>query len=229
MGVTLAKIEAVNSRLPWHPWEWHRVQPAQVRFEPRAWKVVPKQGVMVQGETQVRRTTGNPDTLKRVFLQYGGFATEFWDPALVLAVIANESRGELMCERFEGHINDWSFGPGQFLTNTAWGVCKDIKIVPPDVPIPKGGNVETWRKWLCDRKNCLPLIRAFLNNLNKRFALQHDPLLIYTAYNAGSPRPSTKSDWGLVTNRPDTLDRLAAWYGDAWYVINNMSEPKGVA
>jgi hypothetical protein len=228
MAITLAKFEATDGKSAWSALEFHRVQTQQLKFEGLSWKVVPRQGILIQGEDTVRRTKGIPDTLKKIYLQYGQNAAPFWDPGLVLAVIANESRGELMCERFEEHLRDWSFGPGQFLTSTAHDLLKGVKLFPPDVPIPKGGDPERWRRFLCDPKNTLPLIRAFLTNLNKRFNLQQDPVLLYAAYNAGSPRPSGKSEWGLVTNRPDTLDRISSWYGDAWYVLNNF-EPKGVA
>lgn len=226
MGLTLAKIETVEGKAAWSTFEFHRVQPAQVKFEPVAWKVVPKEGVMVQGEQRVRRTAGNPDTLKRVYLQYGALAKDFWDPGLILAIIANESRGELVCERYESRLGDYSFGPAQFLTGTAYSLTKD----PPDYPVTKGGSAEKWRKFLCDGKNSVTLIRSFLNTLNKRFILQQDPLLLYASYNAGSPRPSVSSEWGLVTNRSDTLDKISAWYGDAWYVIRNFEAPApGVA
>jgi hypothetical protein len=222
MGVTLAKIENMEGKGDWSAVQLHRVLPAQLQLEGRGWKVIPQEGILVNGEAHVRRTVGNPDTLKRCHTLFGAFAGEFWDPGLVLAVIANESRGVLVCERYEKHLGDYSFGPGQFLTSTAFDVLRSSKVQAPAVPVPKGGSVEEWRKFLCEPKNTLPLIRAYLNQLNRRFNLKGDPILLYAAYNAGSPRPSNKNDWGLVTNAPDTLDKLSAWYGDAWFVINRM-------
>jgi hypothetical protein len=223
MGVTLAKIETVEGTGEWTLDKFHRVVPSQLRFEPRAWKVLPREGVLIAGEKTVRRSPGNPDTLKRVHTLFGKVAGEFWDPGLFLAVIANESRGVLNCERYEERLGDYSFGPGQFLTSTAYGLLNAARVAPPDVPVPKGGNPGKWRTFLCEPRNSMPLIRSYLTNINRRFGLKYDPVLIYAAYNAGSPRPSLKNDWGLVTNRPETLDHISAWYGDAWFVLNRQA------
>lgn len=224
MGITLARIQNLEGAdAHWSPYDYHRIQPSQIRFEGKAWRVERQLGVRVMGEPSVRRSPGEPTTLRKVHLLFWQYAKDFWDPALFLAVIANESRGVLVCERWEERLGDYSFGPGQFLTATAYGLIKQSKMTPPDVPVPQGGSAAKWRAYLCEAKNSMPLIRAFLSDINKRFALKQDPVLTYASYNAGSPRPSTSSDWGLITNKPETLDHISAWYGDAWFVINKMN------
>lgn len=214
------KIQNLEGPDPqWTRETFHRVHPRILGRQARAWRVLPGEGVQVQGEPFVRRSPGNPETLRKVHLVFGMNAQSFWDPALFLAVIANESRGKLVCERYESRLKDYSFGPGQFLSATAYMLLRRAKLNPPDKPIPDGGSIDVWRSFLCEPKNTVPLIKGYLSDLDRRFSLKRDPVLCYAAYNAGSPKPSSESEWGLVHHGP-ALDNISAWYGDACFVLN---------
>jgi len=224
---TIARIQAADGREVWSRSAWHRVHPSQVPGA-RVWRVGPE-GVLVRGESTARRTPGEPITLRGVVERYRDFVPDGFDAALVLAVVANESRGKTTAERFESRINDYSFGVMQTLTGTAHGLMVGAGMTPPDKPIPQGGSVAKWRRALTDPAVSIAVGTRYLMRLDQRFGLKMDPVLIYASYNAGSPRPTKNGVWGLMANRlddpdtvrveDDTLDHIAAWYGDACAVL----------
>jgi hypothetical protein len=231
--VVLAKIQ--NSDGPDKVWireQFHRVHPDQV-MKAQAWRIKPGEGVQVFGEDKVRRTPGKPSSMMKLDAAYGAVIDDIRtdvDKALLMACIMNESRGNEKASRYEPRIKDYSFGLCQTLTGTAHGLMKAANIQPPDKPISQGGNIEKWRAALCDPRTSIILGAQYLTGLNRRFVLKNDPILIYASYNAGSPRPTHKGTWGLITNvmdnpltqmrEADTLDHIAAWYGDACYVLS---------
>lgn len=218
MATQLARIESIEDGRVWAPERYHRVSPEQLNYETRGWRVVRDKGIQVFGEKTVRRSPGEPTTLRKIRTTFSPHLREFGPlQEVALAVLANESRGQIVCERWEERIRDFSFGPAQFLTATAYGVLKEAGQRPPAVPVPKGGDAETWRRYLNNAENSVALLRIFLSRLDARFMLKQDPILLYAAYNAGSPRPSVSvNDWGLVVNSGDTLNKFAAWIGDAY-------------
>jgi hypothetical protein len=217
----LARIRNLEEPgMDWGPYKYHCVDS---NSPVKVWALIPGIGIQIRGEQSVRRTPGKPLTLSRIIGEYDSACEGFFDPALLFAVIANESRGQEVCSRYEVRINDWSFGLGQLLTNTAYGLIKGAGLKPPDLSVPQGGDVVKWKNWLCQAKNNLPLIKMYLANLNRKFSLKGDPILIYASYNAGSPRPSSTSPWGLVHHGP-ALDHIAAFYGDACSLLGNTRD-----
>lgn len=170
--------------------------------------------------------------------EWTGESMDSWDAdryddlrVMVAAVLANENGGKLKGDRFEKHINDWSFGPAQFLTATAHFIARKYKLEPtPAFTMRKIGtdaNKKAWKKYLEDPDNACALEVCYLCDLSKRFALKGDPVLTYASYNAGSPRPTRKrTPWGLVAwdkdglgPIPGALDHFVKWYGDACAVF----------
>lgn len=225
--VQLAKIQnADGPDKDWRPEVFHFVANSKHK---RAWRLKFGEGIQVFGEDGVRRTKGAPTTLRKVVRNYmqvvSTALTSFPDEYMLLAIIANESRGNANAERYEKRINDWSFGLCQLLTGTAYGLLKECNLKAPAAPIPKGGSVDAWRKFLCDPNTNIVLAASYLSRLNHKFKCKGDPILLYACYNAGSPRPATKNQWGLIGNdntEPDTFDHIAGWYGDACYVVKEL-------
>lgn len=150
--------------------------------------------------------------------------------ALVLATFMTECGGRTQGDRYESHIRDWSFGGAQFLTSTAKAVGK---LMGMDVPAksmkedPSDANKAAWKKFLEDPENATYLMVQYHFSNNQRFALKGDPILLYSTYNAGSPRPSKQTKFGLVYYDPDLVgpkpgatDHFASWYGDACAVLD---------
>ena len=152
---------------------------------------------------------------------------------LVVAVLANENGGKLRGDRYEPHINDWSFGPAQFLTSTAQQTAKTYQIntsgLPPQTMRQNDSalNKRLWKAYLEDPSTAAQLEVCYLCHLSKQFDLKGDPVLTYASYNAGSPRPSRRrTPWVLVAYDkdglgplPGALDHFAKWYGDACAVM----------
>lgn len=211
----------------WCPTRYHRVSGAQGHV----WKTT-AQGVLVKGEGSTRRTRGEPTTLRGIQDRFGALMDQiFFDTGvpiqLLAATMANESGGHDGGERFEKHLNDWSIGVMQTLTNTAWGVARsathfNLKHVAQMTPIPKGGNLQDWRLTLHNSTTSLLLGAEMLRQINERFSCYWDPVLLYAAYNAGSPRKNDDRPWGLHYHRVelkdrvfDAMDTFTAWFGDA--------------
>lgn len=219
----------ITDKDTWDPRRFHAVKGGGGH----TWKVTDK-GILVKDDDTPRRTKGEPSTLRRI---YDRFLEEIVSVSsftgvpqqLIAAAIANESGGRDGGERYEKHLNDWSIGVMQTLTNTAWGIAQqrpDLAVSVPllDVrPFPKGGDLDVWRALLHEAKTSITLGASYLDILNERFECQWDPILIYAGYNSGSPRPSQSKPWGLHYHRTklkdgnifDAMDTFAAWYGDA--------------
>lgn len=143
------------------------------------------------------------------------------DPRIVIATVCIESAGNAEAERFEAHLNDWSFGLTQTLTNTAHGLGRlygfprgDGEWMMPEKPVPRGGSVEGWKRILFKPLISLALCTGYHARNDKHFQCDGDPIVIYCCYNAGSPRFTTKNRWGLV-NYGSAVDAFAGFYGHA--------------
>jgi len=179
------------------------------------------EGIFVNGEDGVRRTRGEPKTMrhivevlhKEIFAASGvsGIGEQ-----LLAAVIATESGGKFDAERFEKHLNDYSIGLMQTLTATAKQVMRldgDLPRLSAE-PVPSGGSLDTWRGFLREPANSIALGAGYLRHQNRTLELRSDPILLYCSYNAGSVRPSSKNAWGIVSYG-SALDHFSRWYGDA--------------
>lgn len=215
----------------WNPTRYHRVKSADGHI----WKIT-EDGVQVKGELSVRRSRGEPLTLRRVKTRFEPLMEQiFLDTGvpiqLLSATMANESGGHDGGERYEKHLNDWSIGVMQTLTNTARGIAissphlgrRDIAQMKA---VPQGGNLQEWRAVLHDHRTSILLGAELLKQINDRFQCYWDPILVYAAYNSGSPRKNEGRPWGLHYHRValpdrtfDAMDTFAAWFGDACAVF----------
>jgi hypothetical protein len=177
---------------------------------------------------RIATTRVAPEALLRSFRD-----PQFELPALISAILATENGGRLVGDRYEPHISDWSFGPAQFLTSTALNVARSISIKGcPSANMKTDSspaNKLRWRHFLENPLTATLLCVAFLHQLNESFDCRGDPILLYASYNAGSPRPSRHTRFGLVYYDPDlsgpkpgSVDRFAAWYGDACKVLHDL-------
>lgn len=208
---------------PWIPEEWRGVEGSV-----RRWRTT-RAGVSVKGEPGPRRTKGKPLTVGKVWLRYQKEIEEAHELtgvplANILAMLTTEG-GTLTAdklERFEAHLNDWSFGIAQTLTATAFELSKTLDMPTPRKPVPRGGDVQEWREFLAVPRNSVLIGAAYMAYNNERWHLLDDPILSYAAYNAGSPRVNLDHPWGVHAFRKgsyDALDVFAAWYGDACEVL----------
>ena len=185
-------------------------------------------GILVEGEGQERRTKGQPLTLSRIMTRYIGLirdaAGEFAvSEQLIAAALANESGGHEGAEKNEKDRHDRSIGIMQLLTATAKELSRRIDEPFLEPSLPDGGDVERWREYLSDNDTSIRLGAYYLSWLNKEYSCKGDPVLIYAAYNAGSPRADATRPWGLHYNRVkrkdgsifDAMDTFVNWYGDA--------------
>ncbi len=193
-----------------------------------AWKLT-SEGVLVENEDTERRTKGAPTTLTRIVEDFGDAiveASELTDvpEQLIAAVIATESWGKPDAERFEAHLNDWSFGLMQTLTNTAQALALQapaklgVEGLKAYRPVPKGGSADEWRELLSNPETSIRLGALYLARSNDRWRLEWDPIFVYATFNAGSPQPpgAIGNKWGIHgAANGDVFDHFAAWYGDA--------------
>jgi soluble lytic murein transglycosylase-like protein len=214
----MAIVKVVDRDDRWTLNRWHSVS-----GQARKWCVT-ESGIQVARETTgARRTQGEPKTASRIVETWGKVikhmgATFDVDVRVLTAVVCIESGGKTDAERYEAHLNDYSIGLCQTLTATAHQLAKMIGLPNgPAKPVPKGGDLDEWRSFLSMGWNSIMLAGAYLENANKRWGLQNDPVLLYASYNAGSPRATTKNPWGLV-NYGHALDAFTRFYGDACFV-----------
>lgn len=206
---------------PWNPAEWRGV-----RGHSRRWRTTAK-GIAVQGEPGPRRTKGEPITMGKRWAEYGAEVREAHEEtgipiATILATIQTESGGKADAERFEAHLNDWSFGLAQTLTETAWAIARQLDVDAPRKPIPRGGVASEWRAFLSVPRNSILIGAAYLAYNDERFRLLGDPILAAASYNAGSPRVKLENPWGIVCTTAPTYDHcdvFSRWWGDALAVI----------
>jgi len=250
MALQFAKIQhSAGPDKDWRPDVFHRVHPRQVGKQ-KLWWFQAIEGISVLSEDAVRRTRGAPRTIRRLrkqhgdaiigaqhrmfqdgpLHQYNGTTPQEASPnryeeieVLLAAIMATESGGRCHVGRYEPHLRDWSFGPMQFLTATAWQFNRSLGLFDKALkPVPKGGDFVAWKHVLADPEVSLCLACALLRYANKRWKLQGDPMQLYASYNAGSPVASRRTPWGLRGYDRDglgpakgALDHFAAWYGDA--------------
>ena len=206
---------------PWADTEWRGVT-----GKARRWRVL-TDGIHVEGETGPRRTKGDPITVGRVWSLYRGHILEAHELTGVplptmLAMLATESGTNPRAERYEKHLDDWSFGAAQTLTSTAHAMARSLPIVAPARPYPRDHSTEqAWREFLFDPRHSILLGAAVIAYQSDHWGYLDDPVLAYAAYNSGHARPSDRP-WGLHYFRGgqyDALDVFAAWYGDACAVL----------
>jgi len=224
--------------LAWHgiapnPWaleEWHS---AELTHGEHAWRVA-RSGIYVRDEGGLpRRTRGEPVTVTKILRAYGDAIEEAADltgvpTRTILAMLATESGTNPKAERFEKHLNDWSFGAAQTLTATAHAMARRLHITSPPKAYPSDVSTElAWRSFLFEPRNSILIGVSYIAYNDERWGLLDDPVLAYAAYNAGSPRPSATNPWGVAYYRKktsqgtyDALDTFAAWYGDACAVLS---------
>lgn len=206
----------------WKPNQFHGLDGAA-----RRWKLT-NAGILIRGEKKERRTRGRPATLTRIkknfafAIRASSFRYDIPE-RVIAAVIATESGGRLPADRYERKIKDWSFGLMQTLTRTARGIGseypEDFKEIDlPRRSVPGGGDKARWKELLDVPMVSIKLGTAYLRESDFRLDLQRDPVLLYVAYNAGSPRRSSRNPWGLVYHGR-ALDHFVAWYGDACAVF----------
>lgn len=214
---------------------WHAVASQQVGLLRYWWCI--DNGVRLLGEQSVLRTAGKPATLTYIRQTYGNlianttvtvlFADGHEDRQRVLAaLIATESGRNPKASRWEPQLKDYSFGLTQMLTRTAKAFEQLAGVALPEKPVPAGGDVDQWRAALGDPATAIKLACAYLDYVNMQFNCQGEPMLLYSSYNSGSPRPSKNTPWGLTAYdhdglgpEPGALDNFARWYGDACAVF----------
>ena len=211
----------------WCPRRFHSVEGAEI-----IWRQT-DEGIEVKDEG-VRRTKGEPTTLRRIVKDYGHLidaACEYTDVPrqLVAGMIAAESRGIPTAEREEPPIKDWSIGLTQTLTATAFTLAAqapeelNVKEVTKLKPLPQGGDLAEWRGLLRQPFYGIRLGALYFSIVNRQSELKFDPVLCYAAYNAGSVRENLKNPFGLHYYRKklpdgrwaDAMENFCRWFGDA--------------
>lgn len=217
----------------WSPRRFHSTMTGEL-----VWRQT-DEGIEVQGDG-VRRTAGEPITLRRIVASYG---PELVDTSkmsgvpqqMLAAIVAAESKGYPDAEREEPGLNDISIGLTQTLTATARDVAKrapsafGLQLLAMTKPVPEGGDVDTWRALLSQPHYAIRLAAVYVALADDAQDLQLDPVLCYAAYNAGSARVSHTTPWGIHYYRKalsdgsyaDAMENFVAWYGDACYVYGS--------
>jgi murein DD-endopeptidase MepM/ murein hydrolase activator NlpD len=224
---------------------WHR------RFNGQEWRYdqrgVYLRGASDDG--QLLRTVGEPITAREIFRLYSrdilAAATKHSvNPALIMMTIATETafaRDQQFTGpktfRWEAQVDNtdvspsfagsYSAGPMQCLATTtrellvkfgtSFGMTQQPFTVAPALnpqPLPAPA--------------AHPLYEAGTNidigsaEIRMRFdGTGDDPILVASAFNAGSLREDAASPWGLHAHG-DHLDRAARWYGDACEVLSQQ-------
>jgi hypothetical protein len=181
------------------------------------WQVHTK-GVSIEG-TGVERTGGEPQTVRRVWDQFGG-AIETWSgrfgvPAeLIVATICTESRGDPHSVREEpGYRSDAAtpdrVSPGlmQTLITTARNALQDNSVD---------------REWLLEPGNSIQAGTAYIASQMTRTNL--DPPKVACAYNAGGIYPNDGPDnrWKMrqyPIGSGAHADRFVRWFNDCAYAM----------
>ena len=155
------------------------------------------------------------------------------DMRTIIACICTESGGKYNAERYEPHLNDRSMGLMQTLTLTARHVG-GLLGYPTETPagdelaesylMPKnslphsgysstlhGGSVGPWRRFLYEPRNSILIGAATLGELDKRYDLDGDPVLLAASYNAGGPYVDAANPWGLRMHGPH-VDAFAGFW-----------------
>ena len=206
---------------PWTQTEWRGV-----RGHARRWRTT-RAGISVKGEPGPRRTKGQPITMGKRWNEFGAEIREAHEAtgvpiATIMATLQTESGGDPKAARYEKHLSDYSFGLMQTLTETAFAISRQLDVTAPRLPIPRGGIVSEWREFLFSPRNSILIGAAYLAYLDDHFQLLGDPVLLFSSFNAGSPRVDLESSWGTKYTRGESYDHVsvaAAWLGDSLAVI----------
>jgi len=227
----MSKVKIISD--DWRATDWHGIEGRR-----RRWRVTDK-GIELKGIGH-RGSASQPELAAEVARAYridliSILDTYQLDPhaleglVMVSALVGtacNESAGDPKAKRYEDHLSDYSFGLTQILTGTAHSLARGMgwpeqtaedakKWQLPDRPIPKGGKIGEWRRFLELPYNALLLAAEFHKINDKRFGLKGDPVLWYACYNAGSLRASDSNAWGIVHSVP-ALDSFCNFANDAW-------------
>jgi soluble lytic murein transglycosylase-like protein len=159
-----------------------------------------KDGVLIEGEPEPVGTIGAPNTVRRIWRDFGPqiqrVSAEVGVPAeLIVATIATESRGNPEATRTEPDGRK-SVGLMQTLLGTAAEVMgrpvSEAELRDPATSIEAGARY----------------IRQ------QRARTEFEPPLVAAAYNAGSIRESPGNRWRLHST-PEHVDRFVKFYNDA--------------
>lgn len=226
----LAQIEPND----WTLIDWHGVLGGKNK-----WKIA-SDGIYVQGESSPRIFTNNTlkTTAQTVYQTYNDIAVEIGnliglDRKIILATICTESSGNAQATRYEPSLKDWSFGLTQTLSATALSIghslsdsakqyLDQLQYKLPAKSILVGGTTDEWKNFLFQPKASILLGSVYHIINNNKFGLKLDPVLIYASFNAGSPRPSGQSEWGIV-NYGSAVEAYCRFYNMICLLVNKES------
>lgn len=207
----------------------HGPQPSSEGPHAWPWWIVSDKGVRLVTRSSVHRTPGKPLTTDRIWRQIKPWFDKAaaQDRALYTAIVATESRGDVNAARHEPKLSDWSLGPAQVLTRTAFELIRHTPLAPiaPPAPVPSGGSLDAWKKFLCDWRVSSAVMHLYVERAKEKLAMRasakgvYDPVALYAAYNAGGLYASNTNPWRLRAFG-SALDHFAAWYGDACEVTS---------
>lgn len=141
------------------------------------------------------------------------------DMRTIVACICTESGGKYNAERFEPHLNDRSMGLMQTLTQTARHIGMQLGYPGtvasgdesaesyrlPTASLTQSSDVgacNDWRRFLYEPRNSILIGAATLAELDKRYGLNGDPVLLAASYNSGGPYVDDANSWGLRQHGP---------------------------
>jgi soluble lytic murein transglycosylase-like protein len=159
-----------------------------------------RDGVLVEGETEPVGTIGAPNTVRRIWREYGATilkcAVEIGVPAeLIVATIATESRGDKDATR-SGPDGRQYVG----LMQTALGTASEMlgREVTPEALRDPETSIIAGAKYIREQ----------------RPRTEFEPPLVAAAYDAGELRETDKNRWRLES-RNEHVDRFCKFYNDA--------------
>jgi soluble lytic murein transglycosylase-like protein len=169
------------------------------------WQVMPD-GVLIEGETAVARSPGQPATIRRIWAEYGtmieGACQQLSVPVeIVVMTIATESAGRPKAKLVEPDKR-MSLGLMQILMGTAAEVL---------------GHPITSEALQDPLTNILAGTAYIHKQKNKTW---FDPILTAAAYNAGGlyeMRPGKDDNRFHLRSTGDHLERAIRWYGDVCF------------
>lgn len=150
----------IVDRENWSPGRFHSVGASDAV---NVWRVA-ADGVRVRSEPSVRRTQGEPITLRRIVKDFGQIIASVSvlvgvPRQMIAALIAIESRGHADAENDEPQLKDISIGLTQTLTATAHELARrapkeyGLSALGKLAPLPKGGDLSDWRFLLGNRRS----------------------------------------------------------------------------
>lgn len=204
--------------------EWHN------RFDGIKWRIC-ADGVQIEGQPAVERTSGEPQTVRKIWRDHGAAiqyaARQFGVPIeVLLATIATESivrdglRDPKQVREEPGFRSDHetphkiSVGLCHILIETARHVLHYPAVSRGWLSVPHN-NIWTAAAIIRDDAD----VHGF------------DPPCIAAAYNAGSVAPTQKNRWHLRSwadndpTTPDHVDRFVMWLGDAIAAMREAGRP----